>query len=400
MRIVVAAAPGMGHLLPAVPVAWAAVSAGHQVLVATTGPSLDMAQRLGFAAVDVSDDGEAYAAYRRLAAREMETRPDGHDLSSAWRRFADPGEDTDRPDDLLLHLVACTVDRTARVIRDWGGDLVLYTTFLCGGQLAASRAGVPSVRVGIGLPHPDFPGLHPERPAPSAAVLDVCPPSLRPEGAGRNGWPLRFVPCNGGGVLPGWLQRRAVRPRVCVTWGSVLDQHGMGPTLDAVLAALEPTGAEVVLATGSATGTDGPLPANVRRVGWVPLSALLPGCAALIHHGGSGTTFTACAQGVPQLVIPQVADQPLNAQAVSDAGIGVAIPRTRPGVREVRDALERVLDDPAVHRACERVRLEIASMPQPGDLVPRLAGLAPAADRPPAPAASPVPRPAEATPAP
>lgn len=383
MRIVVAAAPGMGHLLPAAPLAWAAVSAGHQVLVATTGPSLDMAQRLGFAAVDVSDDGEAYAAYRQLAAREMEARPDEHDLPSAWRRFAAQGEDTSRPDDLLLRLVACTVDRTARVIRDWGADLVLYTTFLCGGQLAAFRAGVPSVRVGIGLPHPDFPGLHPERPAASAAVLDVCPPSLRPQTADQDGWPMRFVPCNGGGILPGWLQRPATRPRICVTWGSVLDQPGMEPTLDAVLAALEPTGAEVVLATGSATATAGPLPANVRRVGWVPLSALLPGCAALIHHGGSGTTFTACALGVPQLVLPQAADQPLNAHAVSVAGIGVAIPRTRPAARDVREALDRVLDDPAVHRACARVRTEIASMPQPGDLVPRLAELATAARKPP-----------------
>ncbi|WP_320781895.1 nucleotide disphospho-sugar-binding domain-containing protein [Streptomyces sp. CRN 30] len=376
MRVVVATAPGLGHLLPAVPVAWAALSAGHQVLVATTGPSLAMAQHLGFAAVEVSGDGAAYAAYQRLAVREMDARPDEHELASAWGRFTGQGEVPGDTDELLLFLASCTVERTTRVLREWRADLVLYTTFLCAGQLAAARAGLPCVQVGIGLPHPDFGAMHERRPAPPAAVLDVCPPSLRPPDAAPDSWPLRFVACNGGGLLPDWLQPRPARPRVCVTWGSVLPESGMDRTLEAVLAALAPTGVEVVLATGSATGP-GPAPAGVRRVGWVPLSALLPGCAALIHHGGSGTTFTACAQGVPQIVLPQVADQPLNADAVHRAGIGVALARTRPAAQEVREALDRTLDDPDIGRACARVRTEIAAMPGPGDLVPRLAGLTP-----------------------
>src|SRR5437868_13636808 len=89
VRILFVAAPGVGHLLPAVPTAWAAQAAGHEVRVAATGPSLDMAIRLGLAAVEVSD-GTAAHAYRRLAERAMATRPAAHDLSTAWQRFTRP----------------------------------------------------------------------------------------------------------------------------------------------------------------------------------------------------------------------------------------------------------------------------------------------------------------------
>jgi UDP:flavonoid glycosyltransferase YjiC (YdhE family) len=36
----------------------------------------------------------------------------------------------------------------------------------------------------------------------------------------------------------------------------------------------------------------GPLPANIRVVGWIPLDDLLPTCTAIVYHGGAGTTLT------------------------------------------------------------------------------------------------------------
>jgi vancomycin aglycone glucosyltransferase len=46
--------------------------------------------------------------------------------------------------------------------------------------------------------------------------------------------------------------------------------------------------------------------------------------AAVIHHGGAGTTTTATRAGVPQVVVPQLADQPYWATRVAELGIGVA----------------------------------------------------------------------------
>ena len=79
--------------------------------------------------------------------------------------------------------------------------------------------------------------------------------------------------------------------------------------------------AEFVLALGDADPSSlGELPDNVRAAGWVPLSALLPTCAALVHHGGAGSTLTAIDAGVTQLVLPHGADQYMNADAWRGAG--------------------------------------------------------------------------------
>lgn len=63
------------------------------------------------------------------------------------------------------------------------------------------------------------------------------------------------------------------------------------------------------------------LPAHVRVCPPVAHEALFPRCALVIHHGGSGTTHSASAAGVPQLVLPMVADQPFWAQRLFQRGV-------------------------------------------------------------------------------
>jgi vancomycin aglycone glucosyltransferase len=52
--------------------------------------------------------------------------------------------------------------------------------------------------------------------------------------------------------------------------------------------------------------------------------ALFRRSAAVVHHGGAGTTVTATWSGTPQVVVPQGADQPYWAQRVAELGIGAA----------------------------------------------------------------------------
>ncbi len=59
-------------------------------------------------------------------------------------------------------------------------------------------------------------------------------------------------------------------------------------------------------------------------VGEVNQQALFPRMAAVVHHGGAGTTTTAARAGAPQVVVPQVADQPYWATRVAELGIGAA----------------------------------------------------------------------------
>jgi vancomycin aglycone glucosyltransferase len=59
-------------------------------------------------------------------------------------------------------------------------------------------------------------------------------------------------------------------------------------------------------------------------VGEVNQQALFPRVAAVVHHGGAGTTMAAARAGAPQLIVPQVADQPYWAGRVAELGIGAA----------------------------------------------------------------------------
>ena len=63
---------------------------------------------------------------------------------------------------------------------------------------------------------------------------------------------------------------------------------------------------------------------DVLVIGEVNQQALFPRLAAAVHHGGAGTTHTAARAGVPQIVVPQIADQPYHAARVAALGTGAA----------------------------------------------------------------------------
>ena len=85
------------------------------------------------------------------------------------------------------------------------------------------------------------------------------------------------------------------------------------------------------------------LPSGVRNASYAPFSAVLPRCAALVHHGGIGTLAQALAAGRPQLVMPMTFDQPDNAVRLERLGVArILHPERFNGVRVAR-ALEELL---------------------------------------------------------
>jgi len=71
--------------------------------------------------------------------------------------------------------------------------------------------------------------------------------------------------------------------------------------------------------------------------------ALFGRVAAVVHHGGAGTTTTATQAGAPQVVVPQWADQPYWAGRVADLGIGVAHEPATPTTESLSAALRKAL---------------------------------------------------------
>jgi vancomycin aglycone glucosyltransferase len=79
--------------------------------------------------------------------------------------------------------------------------------------------------------------------------------------------------------------------------------------------------------------------------------ALFPRVAAVVHHGGAGTTTAAARAGTPQVVVPQLGDQPYWAGRVWDLGIGSAHDGPTPTAESLSAALEAALNDGTRARA-------------------------------------------------
>ena len=104
---------------------------------------------------------------------------------------------------------------------------------------------------------------------------------------------------------------------------------------------------------------DSPSPSSAGRdvffIRGYPHLKLFPRMAAVIHHGGAGTTATSAASGVPQVVIPHVLDQYYWGHRVYESRLGPRpIWRSRLSARKLKGALERCLGD---HEIRERVAM-------------------------------------------
>ena len=113
-----------------------------------------------------------------------------------------------------------------------------------------------------------------------------------------------------------------------------------------------------VLLTGkSGVGTEPPLPANVHRFDYVPLSLLLPLSSVVVHHGGLGTLSVALAAGVPQIAVPFGHDQFDNAARIEQLGIGRNVGNA-PG--PLQTAIGEMLQDPSWTARCREFQRKSA----------------------------------------
>ncbi|MGH3817892.1 MAG: glycosyltransferase [Pseudonocardiaceae bacterium] len=78
-------------------------------------------------------------------------------------------------------------------------------------------------------------------------------------------------------------------------------------------------------------------------VGEVNQQALFARVAAVVHHGGAGTTTAATRAGAPQVVVPQAVDQPYWAARVAGLGIGTAHDGPTPTTESLFAALRTAL---------------------------------------------------------
>ena len=98
---------------------------------------------------------------------------------------------------------------------------------------------------------------------------------------------------------------------------------------------------------------------RIVRFDHVELEQLLPHAAAIVHHGGLGTTARALQAGVPQVISPIGFDQPDNGHRVELLGVGRVIPREFMSGARFAAAVREQLADPGLAPKLSRYRMAL-----------------------------------------
>jgi UDP:flavonoid glycosyltransferase YjiC (YdhE family) len=355
MRVLFTTTGGAGHVVPLLPFARACVRAGHEVRVAaprSRGAALERAG-MPFWPVDDPPEDEVSSAFEPTAAMS----PDEANAVVIG--------------DIFGRLVtAAALPGLLAIAEEWRPDVIVRESYEFASALVAERLGIPHVRVATGLASVEdwllgLAAARVELPVDrirASPYLTMTPPGLDDAPAVH-----RF---RDGAPRPG----RGGEPLVYVTFGSVAGGMPLFPALyTAALEALADVPARVLMTIGehgdpAALGT---LPANVRVERWVPQAEVLAHAAAVVCHGGYGTTVGALVHGVPPVVLPVFADQGRNARRVAEIGAGIALPQPRsilaatdPGaVAGLGAAVRRVLEQPAYRSAAGGVAAWVRSLP-------------------------------------
>jgi UDP:flavonoid glycosyltransferase YjiC (YdhE family) len=271
-------------------------------------------------------------------------------------------------------------------------DLVVYECNDIGAAIAADLLGIRAVAFGVGAATELFQRWHRiavddqgdrwrgREPGDLAAYpggyLDPVPGALYGTlPTPPNRIPVRTVSWSEPAELPAVLAGPARRPRVYLTLGTVA--FGAVEVLRRAATETAAHDVDVLVAVGPQGDPAllGELPANVHPARFVPQAEVLRRVDLIVHHGGAGTVLGALANGLPQLILPQGADQPLNAGLVTQAGAGRALTNDAQTPGAITAAVDALLRDGPERVVAKRFADEIAALPAPADVAAGLARL-------------------------
>jgi hypothetical protein len=340
--VLFASTQGAGHFGPLIAFIDAAERAGHEVLI--VGPPTLKSRGYPF--------------------RAGATPPD-EALGPIWSRM--PSLPPGQGDAVVVGMIFAGLNVEAmlpaheQAIEEWQPDVIVRECAEFASAAAAEALGLPHVRVGIGAAVIEEMAL-----AIAGPVLEDRRAGLTQSIAGSpylTCWPelvdpspyeaLRFrhpAAEATGEPLPDWWPGDD-RPLVYVSFGSVAATFP--PAVQVYASALEAVARlpiRVLLSTGGNEVELGDVPDNVHVERWVSEPDVLAHAAAVVGHGGGGTTLSAMSAGRPLVTVPLFGDQPANGTRVAAVGAGVVAP-----IMDIGRSIERVLERDSYRAAAERV---------------------------------------------
>jgi UDP:flavonoid glycosyltransferase YjiC (YdhE family) len=384
MRMLFTFAGTSGHSDPLIPFAEAAQAAGHEIAFAGHHSVTPGLAKRGFTTFSrtptttVADTPETITPLLAVdMAREFDVFRDAYADRFARRK----------------------VSWVREIRAEWSPDLIVREEADFGSAIAAELDGVPyatglvmaagsvvrpdlirdtlnAVRTDNGLPaDPDLDMIS------RNLVLSPFPPSFRDPAFPLPATAHSFnAPITAPSTVeaPEWLAGLSEDvPTVYFTLGTVFNVES-GDLFQRVLAGLRDLPVNLVVTVGRQLDARvfGPQPSNVHIEPYVPQALLLPRCDLVVNHGGSGTVAASLAHGLPQVMIPMGADQPLNGERCAALGLGPVLDPVTLTPGSIRSAVESVMADPGPLSVARRIRDEIGALPGPEHAVPLLEAVA------------------------
>jgi UDP:flavonoid glycosyltransferase YjiC (YdhE family) len=366
MKVVLAALPAYGHVYPLVPLALALERTGADVVFAT---GKQFASRIPARTVPGAEGSWAFSD----ATAEIKRRVGQFGGAPPFEKLGQ-----------ILFVELCAphvVDVMTAVLERERPDLVVFEQSNVGAAMAAHATGVRAVCVGIvgwgrqwSVTYDVVAGMVGARDAGALAeyLIDSHPPFLADtETPPFPTLAMRPLAWSADGAVPTWLLEPRRGPRAYLTMGTVF---GNVDLLRSAALEIAGTGCEVLVATGPdiEPGALGDLPESVHVEREVAQSQVLPHVDLVVHHGGTSTVIGSLANGLPQVVMPQGADQFWNADHLAAEGACRVVP---PGAAagSISAAVSALTDPEATERAeARRLGEVVASMPSPDDVARRL----------------------------
>ncbi|MGJ8629144.1 MAG: glycosyltransferase [Sulfitobacter sp.] len=378
MKILISCPPAHDHLLGLLPIAEAAKREGHDVAIAV---------------LDRFEEVVTGAGIKHFAAGEdwiPEAIDDHADdvLPEKMEEFTQ-----EFMAEMLCGPPAISMAKdVVAIIDSWQPDIVMRDSGDMGGLLAAERANLPHISIGVldfngmflgerivealnerrlefGLPD-DAEGT---RQFAFGHLNMMCPTFAPEELELPNVFSVRVDGVGPGDTMPDWIANMADadKPLIYASFGTAASTiPGFGPALRRVVDGLGALDANSIVSVGKSLNWNGKqvideqdIPKNVHVVDWAPQALLMRNVDLLVTHGGPSTTRQGIVCGVPMIAVPLLFDGFEIANRLCEKGLATQLDWTKLSSSQVTDTVNDVLGNPKYRRQARKLQRQALAVP-------------------------------------
>lgn len=395
MRITILTVGTRGDVQPYIALGTGLLRAGHTVRLATESSFESFVREYGlefaplrteFVKLAQSDKGKAALSGKRSLSLIKEVMPMLRNmLDDAWEAACDSDAILYHPKAMAGQHIAeklnipCFIAMTQPALsptrafsnpvfggRDFGGwvNRMSYTLMMQGmflpykkmlNQWRAEKLGLPPAKLDLSLHGQPIPKLY--------GYSQHVQPNPNDWDASTHVTGYWFLPQAQNWQAPTELQAflEAGPAPIYVGFGSMASEQAEDMTRK-VLAAANKTSQRVLLAGGWGGLATAELPKNAYFLQATPHDWLFPRCAAVIHHGGAGTTAAGLRAGRTTLVCPFFGDQPFWGRRIYELGVGPKpIPQKRLTADNLAEAMHLLVNDKSMNEKAHALGLKISA---------------------------------------